>query len=61
MSTLAKLPLPFTKPLGIQNTPVVADIRREWDWVKIGVEEILLEATAINFQGGRRIRGLYRW
>ena len=27
----------------IQDTPVVADIRKEWDWVKTGVGEILLE------------------
>jgi hypothetical protein len=51
MSTLAKLPLTLHEAdLGIQNTPVVADIRREWDWVKIGVEEILLEQPQLTFR-----------
>ena len=51
MSTLAKPPLTLHEvDLGIQNTPVIADIRREWDWVKVGVDEILLGQPQLAFR-----------
>ena len=51
MSTLAKLPLTLHEAdHGIQDTPVVADIRREWDWVKTGVDAILLEQPQLAYR-----------
>tara|TARA_R110000787_G_scaffold3171_5_gene12741 strand:- start:6342 stop:6821 length:480 start_codon:yes stop_codon:yes gene_type:complete len=34
----------------IQDTPVVADIRKEWDWVKTGVDAILLEQPQLTYR-----------
>jgi len=34
----------------IQDTPVVADIRKEWDWVKTGVGEILLAQPQLTYR-----------
>ena len=30
--------------------PVAADIRREWDWVKQGIEEILAQQPQLTFR-----------
>ena len=34
----------------IQGTPTVADVRKEWDWVKTGVDEILLEQPQLTYR-----------
>jgi len=50
MSVLSKLPL--TPPLREANydIPVVADIRKEWDWVKIGINEILIDQPELTYR-----------
>ena len=32
------------------STPIVANIRQEWDWVKIGIQEILDAQTQLTFR-----------
>jgi uncharacterized protein YmfQ (DUF2313 family) len=47
----------FTPPSHVVGTgtvaavePIVSDIRREWDWVKPGVEEILRNAKTLTYR-----------
>ena len=30
------------------STPIVANIRQEWDWVKIGIQEIFIVITRMR-------------
>jgi hypothetical protein len=50
MNALSKLPL--TPPLreAPYDVPVVADIRKEWDWVKIGIAEILTDQPQLTYR-----------
>ena len=34
----------------MEDLPVVADIRREWDWVKLGIEEIIAEQPQLTYR-----------
>jgi len=36
--------------MNMNGTPVVADIRKEWDWVKVGIKEILLGQPQLTYR-----------
>lgn len=36
--------------MNVSDVPVVADIRKEWDWVQIGVREILLGQPQLAYR-----------
>lgn len=36
--------------MNVSDVPVVADIRKEWDWVQIGVKEILLGQPQLTYR-----------
>ena len=50
MSALSKLPLPPSLREAPYDVPVVADIRKEWDWVKIGIAEILIDQPQLTYR-----------
>lgn len=34
----------------ISDSPEIGDVRSEWDWVKVGIEEILAEQPQLTFR-----------
>ena len=36
--------------MNMNDAPVVADIRKEWDWVKVGVKEILIDQPQLTYR-----------
>ena len=36
--------------MNMNDVPVVADIRKEWDWVKVGVKEILIDQPQLTYR-----------
>ena len=50
MSALSKLPLTPSLREAPYDVPVVADIRKEWDWVKIGIAEILIDQPQLTYR-----------
>ena len=50
MSALSKLPLTHPLREADYDVPVVADIRKEWDWVKIGIAEILIDQPQLTYR-----------
>jgi hypothetical protein len=34
----------------MNDAPVIADIRKEWDWVKVGVKEILIDQPQLTYR-----------
>ena len=50
MSALSKLPLTPSLREAPYDVPVVADIRKEWDWVKIGIAEILTDQPQLTYR-----------
>ena len=50
MSVLSKLLLTPSLREANYDIPVVADIRKEWDWVKIGINEILIDQPELTYR-----------
>ena len=36
--------------MNMNDAPVIADIRKEWDWVKVGVKEILIDQPQLTYR-----------
>ena len=36
--------------MNMNDAPVIADIRKEWDWVKVGVKEILIGQPQLTYR-----------
>ena len=36
--------------MNMNDVPVVADIRKEWDWVKVGIKEILIDQPELTYR-----------